>query len=171
LQVPSERIEIMAERGYKLLEAIQRIPGYNDLGELESVNLQRWISTVRNECAELSRAEKADIYIGKVLACAPVGKDGVWPCEPVRDVIEDIQSELIVQGMHTGVYNSRGVVARGEGGDQERELALKYRKWGEVLQISHPFVASKLLLGLAKDYEHEATREDLEAEIRRRQPE
>ncbi|MGB4571317.1 MAG: hypothetical protein WBH97_00690, partial [Rectinemataceae bacterium] len=83
----------------------------------------------------------------------------------------DIQSELIVQGMHTGVYNSRGVVARGEGGDQERELALKYRKWGEVLQISHPLVASKLLLGLAKDYEHEATREDLEAEIRRRQPE
>lgn len=171
LQVPSERIEIMAERGHKLLEAIQRIPGHNDLGELESVNLQRWISTVRNECAELSRAEKADIYIGKVLAWAPIGRDGVWPCEPVRDVIEDIQSELIVQGMHTGVYNSRGVVTRGEGGDQERELALKYRKWGEALQISHPFVASKLLLSLARDYEHEATREDLEAEIRRRKPE
>lgn len=170
LQVPPERIEIMAERGYKLLEAIQRIPGHNDLGELESKNLQRWISAVRNACSELSRAEKADIYIGKILACAPVGKDGVWPCEPVRDVIEDIQSELIIQGMHTGVYNSRGAVWRGEGGDQERELALKYRKWGEALQISHPFVASKLLLGLAKDYEHEATREDLEAEIRRRQP-
>jgi hypothetical protein len=32
-QVPPERVNTMAERGYKLLEAIQRIPGHNDLGE------------------------------------------------------------------------------------------------------------------------------------------
>ena len=33
-QVPPERVKTMAERGYKLLEAIERIPGHNDLGEL-----------------------------------------------------------------------------------------------------------------------------------------
>lgn len=167
-QVPPDRVNDMAERGYKLLEAIERIPGYNDLGELEGDRLAKWIATVRQSCAELSRADIADNCIGKVLSCAPVGKDGVWPCEPVRDVMEDIQSEAMMQGAHTGVYNSRGVHTRGEGGDQERELADKYRKWGQALQVSHPFVSSKLLMGLAKTYEHEASREDTEAGIRRR---
>ena len=117
---------------------------------------------------ELSRADIADLCIGKMLANAPVGKDGVWPCEPVREVMEDIQSESMMEGAHNGVYNSRGVQWRGEGGDQERELAEKYRKWGQALQISHPYVSSKLLMALARTYEHEANREDTEAGIRRR---
>ncbi len=52
-QVSPERIETMAERGYKLLEAIERIPGHNDLGELEADRLAKWIATVRQSCAEL----------------------------------------------------------------------------------------------------------------------
>jgi len=47
-------------------------------------------------------------------------------------------------------------------------LADKYRKWGESLRFSHPFVSSKLLMELAKTYEREASREDTEAGIRRR---
>jgi hypothetical protein len=158
----------MAERGYKLLEAIERIPGHNDLGELEAERLAKWIATVRQSCAELSRAEIADVCIGKVLSSAPVGKDGLWPCESVRDAMEDIQSEPMIRGARTGIYNSRGVHCRGEGGDQERELAEKYRKWGQALQVSHPFVASHLLMGLAKTYDQEASREDTEAGIRSR---
>ena len=158
----------MAERGYKLLEAIQRIPGYNDLGELEGDSLAKWISTVRQSCAELGLSEIADLCIGKLLACAPVGNDGVWPCEPVRDVMEEIQSESLMNGARTGVYNSRGAHWRGEGGDQERALAEKYRKWGQAIQVSHPFVASKLLMDLAGTYDHHASLEDSEAGIRRR---
>jgi hypothetical protein len=158
----------MAERGYKLLESIQRIPGHNDLGELEANRLAKWIAIVRQSCAALSRADAADACIGKVLSCSPVGKDGVWPSEPVRGVIEDIQSESMARGAHTGVYNSRGVHARGEGGDQERELSDKYRRWGQALQVSHPFVSSKLLMQLARTYDHEASHHDTEAGIRRR---
>jgi addiction module HigA family antidote len=167
-QIPPERVKTMAENGYKLLEAIERIPGHNDLGELEVDRLAKWIATVRQSCAELSRAEVADTCIGKVLSSAPVGNDGVWPCEPVRDVMEDIQSEAMMRGAHIGIYNSRGVHRRGEGGDQERELAEKYRKWAQALQVSHPFVAAKLLMRLAQTYEHDGSREDTEAGIRRR---
>jgi len=130
--------------------------------------LAKWIATIRESCAERSRADIADICIGKLLWCAPVGKDSVWPREPVRDVMEEIRSEPMMQGAHTGVYDSRGVHWRGEGGDQERELAEKYRKCGQALQVSHPFVASKLLMWLAKTYEHEARRDGTEAGIRRR---
>ena len=167
-QVPPGRVSTMAERGYKLLDAINRIPGHNDLGELEVDRLAKWLAAVRQSSAELSRADIADICIGKVLSNSAVGKDGVWPCEPVRDVMEEIQSEPLMQGAHTGVYNSRGAHFGGEGGGQERELAAKYHRWGKALQVSHPFVSSRLLMGLAKTYEQEATREDTDAGIRRR---
>lgn len=167
-QVPADRIQDMAERGYKLLEAIERIPGHNDLDELETARLGKWIDTVRQATADIGRSDIADECIGKVLSHAPLGKDGVWPCECVRDVMEEIQSDGIMRGAHMGVYNSRGVHWRGEGGNQERELAAKYRNWGQALQISHPFVTSKLLMDLAKTYEHEAGQHDIEAGIRAR---
>lgn len=167
-QMSPEGGETMAKRGDKLLEAIERIPGHNDLGELETDHLATWIAAVRKSCAELDRANVADIRIGQVLSCALVGNDGVWPCEPVRDVMEDIQSESVMEGAHIGVYNSRGAHYRGEGGDQERELAEKYRKWSQALQVSHPFVASKLLMELAKTYDRQANRHDTEATMRRR---
>jgi len=168
LQIAPENIQIMAHRGLNLLEGIERIPGHNDLGELKSDILAKWIGVVRKSGAELGRADIADSCIGKLLSHSPMGNDGIWPCEQVRDVIEDIQSESIMSGLHTGIYNSRGVVWRGEGGNQERELADKYRKWGLSLQISHPFVSAKLLMDLANTYDREANREDINASINRR---
>ncbi len=167
-QVSPDRQEEMGVRGYKLLDAIKRIPGHDDLGELKADRLSKWIATVRQGCAELSRSEIGDECIGKLLANAPIGEDGVWPCEVVRQAIEDIESEPLMRGMQIGVYNSRGVHWRGEGGNQERELADKYRKWAQALQVSHPYVSSNLLMELAKWYEREASREDLEAGLRRR---
>lgn len=168
LQVPTERVKQTAARGYKLLEAFARIPGHDDLGELKADRLAKWVSTVRRSSVELARGDIGDLCLGKLFSHAPVGKDGIWPCEPVRQVMEEIQSESMMRGAHTGIYNSRGVHWRGEGGDQERELAGKYRKWGQALQSSYPYVASKLLLELAKTYEHEAGQHDTEAGIRRR---
>jgi len=86
----------------------------------------------------------------------------------IDNAMEETRSEQMMRGAQTGVYNSRGVHSRGEGGDQERALAEKYRKWGQALHSSHPFVASRLLMGLVRTYEHEASCEDTEADIVRR---
>jgi addiction module HigA family antidote len=166
--VAPEQVQHFAERGYKLLEGLDRIPGHDELGELQAGKLAAWIKTVRDACAELGRLDKADTCLGNLLSGAPVGIDGVWPCEPVRQVMEDVHSKKMMQGVHTGLYNSRGVIWRGEGGDQERALAEKYRTWANALRYSHPFVASELLMKMVKTYEHEASREDTEAGIRRR---
>lgn len=168
LQVHPDQIQSMAERGYKLLESIKRIPGHNDLDELEVERLAKWIALVRKSCTEHSRAEIADVAIGRLLSNAPTGLDNVWPCEVVRNVLEEIHSDDIFNGMRTGVYNSRGVHWRGAGGDQERALAAQYRKWASALKSSHPYVASKLLLELAHTYEHEASHEDTRAGVQRR---
>lgn len=161
-------MENLAERGDKLLEAVERIPGHDDLGELKTTRLAAWVKSVRDTCAELGRLEVADHCLGKLFSRAPRGEDGVWPCEPVRQVMEDIQSNEISKGAHNGLYNARGMHSRGEGGEQERELADKYRTWSRALQYSHPFVASTLLMGMVRTYESEANQQDTEAGIRRR---
>lgn len=168
VKVGADQAKHLAERGYKLLEGLERMPGHDDLGELRAENLAAWIRTVRDSCAELGRLDVADLCIGKLLSGAPIGKDGVWPCETVRQAMEEVHSKNVMRGAHTGLYNSRGVTWRGEGGDQERELAEKYRAWANALQYSHPFVASELLMGMVKTYEHEANREDTEAGVRKR---
>ncbi|MEW9572747.1 HigA family addiction module antitoxin [Rhodanobacter sp. Si-c] len=167
-RIAPDRVREMAKRGHHLLEAIRRIPGHDDLGNLDASRLSRWIATVRKMAAELDRTEIADVSIGKLLAHAPAGEDGVWPCKPVRDVMEELQLEDMMHGAHTGLYNLRGVHWRGEGGDQERGLAEKYRGWAKALQISHPFVSSKLLMGMVRTYEREASDEDTASTLRRR---
>lgn len=166
-RVDPNQVENFANKGYKLLDALNRVPGY-ELGELKVNKLAQWIKKVREAAADLGRIEIADTCIGKLLSCAPIGGDGVWPCEPVRQVMEDVHSKDIMNGAHTGLYNSRGVVMRAEGGGQERELANKYLNWANALQYSHPFLASELLMGMVKTYEHEADREDIEAGINKR---
>lgn len=168
LRVASENIKQMAHRGYRFLEGLKRIPGHNDLGELDTYQLAKWVKAVRDSCTELARGEIGDICIGKLLASAPVGNDGVWPCEPVRQVMEDLRSMSVMRGAQTGRYNARGVQYRGEGGDQERVLAQEYRKWAEALQFTHPYASSELLMGMVKTYEEEASREDTRSGIRRR---
>ncbi|EMQ1230743.1 HigA family addiction module antitoxin [Escherichia coli] len=165
----TEGREHMAQRGYRLLEAIERIPGQDKATkEEQQEKLAEWVATVRRSCAELDRAEIADVCLGKLFSNAPAGEDGAWPNEAVRDVMEDLRSEDISSGAHTGLYNARGVHWRGEGGGQERELADKYRAWADTLQFTHPFVASSLLMSMVNTYEREAEQHDTEAGIRRR---
>lgn len=158
----------LAERGYKLLRALRFIPGRDEAGVGDATRLRAWVDAVRDAAARIDRMAVADVSIGELLSDEPSGDDGTWPCELVRDVIEDIQSIEMVRGMRTGRRNARGMHWRGEGGGQERALADEYRMWAEALQNSHPFVSSILLMGLVETYEAEAEREDTEATIQRR---
>jgi hypothetical protein len=166
--VAPDDIKHMAQRGSKLLDGLKRIPGHNDLGELETDRLAKRVKTVRTSCTQLSRGESGEHCIGKLLSSAPVGSDGVWPCEPVRDVMEELHSRSVMSAARIGRYNIRGPHVREEGGKQERELAQEYRNWAEASQFTHPYVASELLMGMAKMYEEDASREDTKDRIRRR---
>ena len=167
LKVEADRAEVMAERGYQLIQTLKRIPGSDEHGDVNSDRLAKWVSIVRRSCAELSRIKIADIVIGKLFALAPTGKDDVWPCEAVREIMEDIQSENMMHEVRVGAYNSRGVHFRGPGGEQERQLAEKYSKFAQQIRTSSPYVASELLQKLADIYKREAAEEDMKEKVRR----
>jgi addiction module HigA family antidote len=168
LNADPELLARQAVLGHRILDAMARIPGHNDIGVLETGRLSKWIGTVLEKCRELSRGKIGGFVIGKMLSASEIGQDGIWPCEVVRDVLEELHSENMVHGVSIGAYNARGVHWRGEGGDQERELAKKYRSWENSLRITHPFVASELLGAMAKSYERDAKSQDIDSSIRKR---
>ena len=159
-KAPPERKTAVAERAYKMLEGLSRLPGYGQGTELRYELLLDWVQKVRVLAADIGRLDVADICIGRLLSTAPEGADGVWPCEPVRQVIEDIQSKKMTHGASIGRFNSRGVVTGARGGNQEWDLASHYRRAAEALEFSHPFVAIALLGDLAQQYERMAKHED-----------
>ena len=122
---------------------------------------------VRRLGAETDRALITDNYIGKGLAHAPTDPDGAWPHGVVRDEIERLASDKIERAIQLERFNMRGMYSRGpyEGGDQERELA-KTNYQAAVLSSAWPRTAA-LLQAIAKMWDEEAKRADLEAAQRR----
>lgn len=151
---------------WRVLEEWRRVPGANDDGTIDPKLLDQWINEARLALSEADRADIGDEQIGAVLSASHEDMDGVWPAKPVRQLIERIGSTSLETGIHTGVVNSRGITSRGvyDGGDQERELAEKYRDWARRCQGTWPRT-SRVLRSLAETYEREARRHDISAEI------
>jgi len=163
----SEQREAVASAAYRLLDQLKKIPGTAENGVIDAGALAAWLAEVRRLCREHARAEMGDYCLGQLLAKAPEGEDGLWPCEAVCEAMEGIASPGISRGFNIGVRNSRGVHVRGEGGGQEREIAAKYRAWAERLHFDYPFVGS-VLESIATSYEREAGWQDSEAKIAKR---
>ena len=165
--IPDNKVKENVLKAYTLLYSLKSLPGRDEFGELKPENLLEWIRKVRSVCKRSGQLEFCDYRIGELLSKSPDGEDGIWPCEPVRDVLEKVYGEWINEGFQTGRCNSRGATI-GFGGDQEREVECEYRESAEKIKYSHPKV-SKMLQELADYYLDLANHNDAENEKRFRQ--
>ena len=156
-----------AQMAYRLLMTLSQIPGHDEDGNLASDKILAWIDRVRSRCDDSGHIDACDHHIGQLLSNAPVGDDGVWPCIPVREVLETILNDEVKIGFRNGRYNARGVQLRLEGGGQERELARQYEDWAKACVYSYPKVADALH-DLKSSYERDARWWDQDAEVERR---
>ena len=154
---------------FRLLDRIRYIPGTAPDGKVNAEALHRWLTEVRRLCVEHGRVENGDRQIGQLLSRSPAEENGSWPSLPVCNAMERIASRHIGVGLQIGVYNGRGIVSRamGEGGDQERELAAKYRDWARLRAFEYPYVSS-ILESIAAGYDCHGKREDNKTEVRKR---
>ncbi|MEX2264444.1 MAG: HigA family addiction module antitoxin [Bryobacteraceae bacterium] len=161
-----EKREAAWSAAYALLERMKYTPGTDETGEINAEALKSWIVEVRALCSKHGRAAIGDHQIGKLMSALPVGDDGIWPCKAAREALEEIGSQEIAKGIAVGIYNSRGVHFRGEGGDQERAIAAKYRNWAKQLP-EYPYL-SRTLEQIASRYDRDAAQEDSNASVRKR---
>jgi addiction module HigA family antidote len=163
----SDRRSALGTAAYRLLENIKRIPGTDASGKIDQDKLRAWVTEAQALCATYGRAEIGNQKIGQILSAAPVGTDDIWPCQEVRNVLEECGTPDMATGVQVGVHNSRGVHARAEGGVQERALAEKYRSYSRKLSFDSPYVAD-LVEGIAESYDRQAEMWDSEDAVRRR---
>ncbi len=166
--VDPERRQVMARRAYSLLRQAARIPGTDANGAIQVNHLLHWLKQTRELCAKVGRAGIGDHMIGQLLSKAPPDGDGVWPCHAVCEALETVASTDIQQGFAVGKFNSRGPYFRriDEGGDQERELSARYRRWAQQ-RIDYP-IASRAINRIADAYDDDAMFEDGQDTLRKR---
>jgi hypothetical protein len=119
-------------------------------------------------CQNADRLEVCDSTLGQILAHASPDPDGVWPPEPVRNLLDRSEMLEMRSGFSIGARNKRGMTSRAydEGGGQERRVAEIYREQARALHNSHINVAA-MLDRLATWYENDGLQEDLRAKLRR----
>ena len=160
-----EHARRIASQAYRLLRLWNRLPGAGDDGTIDGDVLETWIKEARALAKAAGREDVADSKIGELLSASPMGADGAWPAEPVREVLDLFRSKSMLDGFRIGKSNRRGVTTRmpRDGGELERQEAAKYRTWAKAIVFEHQHTA-KVLDGLADDYEWQARRHDEDSE-------
>ena len=163
----TEEQKSAARSANTFIDALSSVPGIDEHGVIQAEKLKEWIIEARRISEKTGHRAMLDYQIGEILAHAPLAEDGSWPCEPVREAVNDLYSVEIERGVTIGRYNARGATWRGEGGAQERELAEQYESWAQACEFDHPRMA-KILREMVRKYIAEAEWHDNEAMIRRR---
>jgi transcriptional regulator with XRE-family HTH domain len=161
----AEQARAVAHQAYSLLGLWNRLPGTREDGTIDGKALENWIKEACSLAKAAGREEIALDRIGTMLAASPMGADGVWPAEPVRDVLDLLRNKAMLDGFCVGKVNLRGVTTRmpRDGGALERSEAAKYRAWAQAVAYDHPHTA-KALDRLAEGYELDAERYDERSE-------
>ena len=150
---------------YGILYNLRGFPGMSEDGTVDEEELRAWMSEARRLCAGRDRKDSGDWQIGQVLSRAPGGTDGIWPCEPVRELLETLpSSKRVADGLVIGKIAQRGVTARGvfDGGAQERSQSDTYRKNAKAIAATWPVTAA-LLRRIGGGFEARAGLEDATA--------
>jgi len=159
-------VAVPKEVGYSVLSEWRSPPGVNSsTGDVGHEILRRWVSQARQLLQERGKAETGDRFIGELLSGSPEGADEVWPAEPVRDLLEELDSRFLEEGLVSGRSMGRGVTVHDpfEGGVQERALAEQYRCWARRVEARWPSTG-RILRSLASLYDREALARDERSE-------
>lgn len=161
----SKDADPMASHAWWVLHGWHGFPGRQPDGSVDAAAMKDWIQQARLQLSDLDRGDIGDELIGQTFTHAPAGVDGIWPAEPIREVIETIGSRNLENGVITGRINSRGVTSRGiyDGGAQERKLADEYKSASGALQAQWPRTA-RILRAIAESYERDAVHHDAAAQ-------
>lgn len=158
----SEGERVYARLGYKLLDSWTTVPGTQGDSSVNEEVLFEWVGEAREKLEEKNRTAVGDQKIGEVLRHGPEPEDGKWPARPIRNLIEEVASADLENGLRIEVHNSRGV--HSVSAEQEWSLAERYRRFAENVRTGWPRTA-RVLRAIAEDFERDARRYEDQAEL------
>lgn len=138
---------------YQVINFFKIVPGCNGNLISEKTFID-WISIAQGHAEHIGYMQSFFHCFGCLLSYAPVGSDGIFPHEIVRDYLEQNQNEKLVKGFVMEKQNQRGVYLA-TGGLAEKEISQKYREDASTIRISYPYTAA-ILEKLADCYQQES---------------
>lgn len=126
-------------------------PGYCN-GSIQKNIYNNWIKVFTELLKRQGKGELISRLLGYLFAHSPVGDDGHFPHEFIRETIENIGDETLLDCYYCDVFNRRGVVHM-TNGDSDFALAEKYRKEADFLKCIYPKTA-KIFERLSNTYEN-----------------
>ena len=145
---------------HDVLQKFKNIPGCNS-NLIDETVFNNWIKSAEQLANNLGYKRGFEICIGKLLSYSPVGSDGIYPHEIVRNYLENNYSRIMLDVFVCEKINQRGVYY-GSKGKQEKIIAQKFKDDASLLRITSPVVAS-ILDDLSeryfRDYRYEQIRE------------
>lgn len=132
-------IELSSDQQRILLElelSLNFCPGEEN-GSINKDVLSVWISTFHKRLETQGQRYLFTPKLGKLFACSPNGSDGTFPHECIRQQIEEIGDNELIESFAVSLFNKRGVFNM-TGGKEELILAQKYRQMKEQCEIRYP---------------------------------
>ena len=110
-------------------------------GKVDKGALFAWIVEFKELLKQQNQTRLFTHFLGRIFAYSPIGEDGYYPHESIRDVIQEYGDQSLENEYVISVFNQRGVFSP-TGGVAERELAKKYKKNADAVRVRYPKVAS-----------------------------
>ncbi len=154
----------LATLAWQVLREWRQLPGTDGTHwDAQPDSLREWVVSAREMLAASGRTKIGDQQIGQILATGAGSASEGWPCNAVRDLLEELASREIDRGFYSSARGARGMWTKSiyEGGDQERELAQRFRTRAEECRDWRR--TSRLLRAIADAYERESRNEDSSA--------
>jgi hypothetical protein len=143
---------------YRVLSRMRYAPGLST-DEISAQELLAWISDIIAIAAGSDRLEVAMHQVGEVLARVKPREGKPYPDPAIQIALEASIGDEMLGGFRTSLFNGRGVVFRGHGGQQEYDLAERYDAIAREIRDGAPRT-SAMFRSLAAEYRRDGARED-----------
>lgn len=150
-----------ADQVFHLFYEAHFCPAEKD-GTVNERDLREWVMELKRLLEKQKQVRLLGHLLGRILVYSPIGDDDCYPCEAVRNIIEEVGDESLQSSYVTAMFNKRGVFSP-TAGRAERELAEEYKKNANKLRLMTPKTAA-IYDCLSEMYFSEAEREREDAE-------
>lgn len=131
-------------------------------GDIDLSNLKEWVDKFKAKLEEQKQLSLLGGALGRLFAYSPVGKDGYYPHESVREIIENLENESLGREYEVAEHNKRGVYSP-DAGKTEKEMALRYKEIADGIRVFYP-ESAKIYDNLYKSYNSKSEAERRRAE-------
>ena len=131
-------------------------------GDIDYCELKEWIDKFNKKLINQKQSKLLGHELGRLFAYSPIGKDGYYPHESVRDIIEELADDRLRSSYVSAECNKRGIYSP-DAGRTEKDMALKYKENADGVRTIYPETA-KIYDSLYESYYYQSEAERRRAE-------